>query len=427
MTSGTPAPATSSPADSAYATANEQFTAVANRMRIDRSMQEVLRAPMRELTVNFPVQMDDGRIQIFTGYRVQHNVARGPAKGGIRYHPSVTLDEVKALAMWMTWKCAVANLPYGGAKGGVTVDPYGISVHELEPLTRRYATEISVIIGPVEDIPAPDMGTDARIMAWIMDTYSMNVGHSVPGIVTGKPISIGGTRGRVDATGRGILYITQTAVGDLDLDLRECSVAVQGFGNVGSVSARLFSEAGAKIVAVSDVSGALYDPNGFDWQYLAAIKNTGRFLGVADTTHQHLTNEELLELPVDILVPAAMENQITALNADRVQARLIVEGANGPITPEGDRILADKNVVVVPDILANSGGVIVSYFEWVQDIQSFFWEEDEVNSRLHRIITRSFSEVRETARAQQVSLRDAAYMLAIRRVADAVQTRGIFP
>ena len=427
MTSGTPAPATSSPADSAYATANEQFTAVANRMRIDRSMQEVLRAPMRELTVNFPVQMDDGRIQIFTGYRVQHNVARGPAKGGIRYHPSVTLDEVKALAMWMTWKCAVANLPYGGAKGGVTVDPYGISVHELERLTRRYATEISVIIGPVEDIPAPDMGTDARIMAWIMDTYSMNVGHSVPGIVTGKPISIGGTRGRVDATGRGILYITQTAVGDLDLDLRECSVAVQGFGNVGSVSARLFSEAGAKIVAVSDVSGALYDPNGFDWQYLAAIKNTGRFLGVADTTHQHLTNEELLELPVDILVPAAMENQITALNADRVQARLIVEGANGPITPEGDRILADKNVVVVPDILANSGGVIVSYFEWVQDIQSFFWEEDEVNSRLHRIITRSFSEVRETARAQQVSLRDAAYMLAIRRVADAVQTRGIFP
>ncbi|HTE84860.1 MAG TPA: Glu/Leu/Phe/Val dehydrogenase, partial [Dehalococcoidia bacterium] len=364
MTSGTPAPATSSPADSAYATANEQFTAVANRMRIDRSMQEVLRAPMRELTVNFPVQMDDGRIQIFTGYRVQHNVARGPAKGGIRYHPSVTLDEVKALAMWMTWKCAVANLPYGGAKGGVTVDPYGISVHELERLTRRYATEISVIIGPVEDIPAPDMGTDARIMAWIMDTYSMNVGHSVPGIVTGKPISIGGTRGRVDATGRGILYITQTAVGDLDLDLRECSVAVQGFGNVGSVSARLFSEAGAKIVAVSDVSGALYDPNGFDWQYLAAIKNTGRFLGVADTTHQHLTNEELLELPVDILVPAAMENQITALNADRVQARLIVEGANGPITPEGDRILADKNVVVVPDILADSGGVIVSYFEW---------------------------------------------------------------
>jgi glutamate dehydrogenase (NAD(P)+) len=426
MTSGgIPVPASS--ADSAYATATEQFTAVANRMHIDPSMQDVLRAPMRELTVNFPVQMDDRRIRIFTGYRVQHNVARGPAKGGIRYHPSVSLDEVRALAMWMTWKCAVANLPYGGAKGGVTVDPSSLSLGELERLTRRYATEISVIIGPVEDIPAPDMGTDARIMAWIMDTYSMNVGHSVPGIVTGKPISIGGTRGRVDATGRGILYITQAAVGDLDMDLRECTVAVQGFGNVGSVSARLLSEAGAKIVAVSDLSGALYDPAGLDWQYLSGIKNSGKFLTVADTTHQHLTNSELLELPVDILVPAAMENQITSRNAGRIQARLVVEGANGPITPDADKILASVNTTVVPDILANSGGVVVSYFEWVQDIQSFFWEEDEVNSRLHRIMTRSYSEVREITRAENVTLREAAYMLAIRRVADAVQTRGIFP
>jgi glutamate dehydrogenase (NAD(P)+) len=420
-------PSSALPADSAYATANEQFTAVANRMGIDPSMQDVLRAPMRELTVNFPVQMDDGHIRIFTGYRVQHNVARGPAKGGIRYHPSVSLDEVRALAMWMTWKCAVANLPYGGAKGGVTVDPSALSLGELERMTRRYATEISVIIGPVEDIPAPDMGTDARVMAWFMDTYSMNVGHSVPGIVTGKPISIGGTRGRVEATGRGILYVTLAAASDLDMDLRDCSVAVQGFGNVGSVSARLLSETGAKLVAVSDVSGAIYDPQGFDWQYLAALKNDRKLLSVADTTHEHLSNEELLELPVDVLVPAAMENQITGLNAAGVKARLIVEGANGPITPEADRILAQREVTVVPDILANSGGVVVSYFEWVQDIQSFFWEEDEVNNRLHRIMSRSYEEVRETARNQKVPLRDAAYMLAIRRVADAVQTRGIFP
>jgi glutamate dehydrogenase (NAD(P)+) len=420
-------PAPASLADSAYATANEQFTAVATRMGIDSSMQDVLRAPMRELTVNFPVQMDDGHIRIFTGYRVQHNVARGPAKGGIRYHPSVSLDEVRALAMWMTWKCAVANLPYGGAKGGVTVDPNALSVHELERMTRRYATEISVIIGPVEDIPAPDMGTDARVMAWFMDTYSMNVGHSVPGIVTGKPISIGGTRGRVEATGRGILYVTLAAAGDLDMDLRDCTVAVQGFGNVGSVSARLLYEAGAKLVAVSDISGAIYDPTGFDWRDLATIKNDRRLLSGADTTHEHLSNAELLELPVDVLVPAAMENQITRQNASRIKARLIVEGANGPITPEADRILAAKDITVVPDILANSGGVVVSYFEWVQDIQSFFWEEDEVNSRLHHIMSRSYEEVRETARGQQVPLRDAAYMLAIRRVADAVQTRGIFP
>jgi glutamate dehydrogenase (NAD(P)+) len=427
MTTDAPAPPAPPSIESPYEVAVEQFTAVANRMGINQSMQEVLRNPRRELVVNFPVQMDDGTVRVFTGYRVQHNTARGPAKGGIRYALGVNLDEVKALSMWMTWKCAVANLPYGGAKGGVAVDPKALSLTELENLTRRYAAEISIIIGPERDIPAPDMGTDARVMAWIMDTYSMNVGHSVPGVVTGKPVAIGGTLGRVDATGRGLLYIVQEAAKMRRLTLEGATLAVQGFGNVGSTAARLLRHAGCKLVAVSDVSGGIYDPKGFEWHYLAGIKESGRFLTAADTTHQHLTNEELLELPVDILIPAAMENQITGRNADRVQARLIVEGANGPTTPEADRILAGNDIFLVPDILANSGGVVVSYFEWVQDIQSFFWEEDEVNSRLHRIMTRSFNEVYSLAAKEQISMRDAAYTLAIRRVVDAVQARGIFP
>jgi glutamate dehydrogenase (NAD(P)+) len=420
-------PALPPDADSAYRVAIEQFTSVANRMEIDAGLQAVLRSPARELIVNFPVRMDDGSVQIFTGYRVQHSSARGPGKGGIRYHPSVTLDEVKALAMWMTWKCAVANLPFGGAKGGVTVDPAKLSSTELENLTRRYATEISIIIGPNEDIPAPDMGTDARIMAWFMDTYSMNKGHAVPGVVTGKPIAIGGTRGRVEATGRGILYITQSAAEKRGLTLTGARVAVQGFGNVGSVSARLLAQAGCRLVAVSDVSGALYNPDGIEWDYLAAIKDSGRRLVDADDAHQHLSNAELLELPVDVLVPAAMENQITDRNAGRIQARLVVEGANGPTTPEADRILGDNGVLLIPDILANAGGVVVSYFEWVQDLQSYFWEEDEVNTRLQRIMTRSFNEVFEIAEREHATMREAAYMLAIRRVADALDTRGIFP
>jgi glutamate dehydrogenase (NAD(P)+) len=427
MTSGAPPSPPPASTDSAFATAIQQFTAVANRMGIGEGLQQVMRHPMRELTVNFPVQMDDGQIRVFTGYRVQHNLARGPAKGGLRYHPSVTIDEVKALAMWMTWKCAVANLPYGGAKGGVAVDPTALSARELERLTRRYATEISIIIGPDKDIPAPDMGTDARVMAWVMDTYSMNVGHSVPGVVTGKPIALGGTRGRVEATGMGILYVIQAAAAVMRIDLRKATVAVQGFGNVGSVTAKLLHEAGCTLVAVSDLSGGIYDPKGLDWSFLEGIKSRGAFLAQTDSGHQKISNEGLLELPVDILVPAAMENQITARNAGKVQARLIVEGANGPTTPEADSILAEKGVYLVPDILANSGGVIVSYFEWVQDIQSFFWEEDEVNSRLHRIMTRSFNEVREIAEQERVSMREGAYMLAIRRVFDAITTRGIFP
>ena len=427
MASSTTASGAQSSANNPYEMAVEQFTSVAGRLNVDPGLQQVLANPQRELIVNFPVQMDDGSVRVYTGYRVQHNNARGPTKGGIRYHPGSGLDEVKALAMWMTWRCAVANLPFGGAKGAVTVDPGALSETELENLTRRYATEISIIIGPERDIPAPDMGTDARVMAWIMDTFSMHAGYSVPGVVTGKPISIGGTRGRVDATGLGLLYITQAAADVLGMPLAGASVAVQGFGNVGSATARFLSQAGCKLVAVSDVSGGIYNPEGLNWDELARIKQARQFLVTSDGKHQHVTNDEVLELPVDILIPAALENQITARNAHRVRAKLLVEGANGPTTPEADRILAGNNVLVVPDILANAGGVVVSYFEWVQDLQSFFWEEEEVNGRLRQIMLRSFKEVLAIAKEEQITMREAAYMLAIRRVVDAVLTRGIFP
>ncbi len=422
-----PVPAPTPAAESAYDTALAQFDEVAETIGLDPRLREVLRTPRRELTVNFPVRMDDGSVRVFTGYRVQHSTARGPAKGGIRYHPAVSLDEVKALAMWMTWKCAVVNLPYGGAKGGVTVDPKALSESELERLTRRYASDIQIIIGPEKDIPAPDMGTDARVMAWIMDTYSMNVGHVVLGVVTGKPIGVGGTRGRVDATGRGILYITQEACRVRGITLEGATVAVQGFGNVGSNAARFLRSQGVKLVAVSDVSGGVYNPHGFELHELQAIKERGIFLNAARGDFDHVTNEELLELPVDILVPAAMENQITALNAPRIRARMIVEGANGPITPQADAILNDAGVYIVPDILANAGGVIVSYFEWVQDLQSFFWEEDEVNLRLRRIMMRAFEEVTAVATQKSVPLRQAAYMVALQREAEALRLRGVFP
>ncbi len=427
IASGQPEPASQPPANNPYRTAVMQFNSVAERLHLDPGFAEVLRTPKRELTVNFPVQMDDGSIRVFCGHRVQHNEARGPVKGGIRYHPSVSIDEVRALAMWMTWKCAVVNLPFGGAKGGVAVDPKSLSIGELENLTRRYAAEISIIIGPDRDIPAPDMGTDARIMAWFMDTYSMNMGHSVPGVVTGKPLSIGGSQGRVEATGRGLLYITQEAQRAHGRSLEGATVAVQGFGNVGSTAARLLQAAGAKLVAVSDVGGGVYRGSGFDWTDLSSAKERGQLLhdGVKDA--DVITNAELLELPVDILVPAAMEGQISSLNAANIRARLIVEGANGPTTPEADAILADNGIPVVPDILANSGGVVVSYFEWVQDLQSFFWEEDEVNVKLHRIMTRAFSEVEAIQERERVTMREAANMLGIGRVAEALQTRGIFP
>ena len=407
-------------------TAIAQFESAAQRLNIDPGLRQVLATCKRELATNFPVQMDDGSIKVFTGYRVQHNLARGPAKGGIRYHPSVSLDEMRALAMWMTWKSAVVNIPYGGAKGGVIVDPKALSETELENLTRRYATEISIIIGPSQDIPAPDMGTDERVMAWIMDTISMHRGYTVAGVVTGKPVSVGGTLGRKEATGRGILYLIQQLAGDHGISLDGATVAIQGFGNVGGVAATLLAGEGARIVGLSDTSGCLYNGKGLDVQTLWRRKREGASLndlGGGDC----LDGAELLSLQVDFLVPAALEGQITAQTARHMRAKFVVEGANGPTTPEGDAVLAEKGIVVLPDILANAGGVIVSYFEWVQDLQFFFWEEDQVRERLQRVITRAYREVCARAQKENVSLREAALLLAVSRVEEATRVRGIYP
>ncbi len=410
----------------AFQIAQQQYDLAADRLQLDPRLRGVLRECRREMIVHFPVLMDDGDIRVFTGYRVQHNLARGPAKGGIRYHPSVTLDEVKALAMWMTWKCAVVRIPYGGAKGGVVCDPKSMSLREQERLTRRYATEISVLIGPESDIPAPDINTNPQTMAWIMDTYSMHRGYSVPAVVTGKPLSIGGSEGRPDATGRGVVYCVQEAVKVLGLDLRRTRAAVQGFGNVGEATARFLHEAGVKVVAVSDSRGGAYNPAGLDpHEVLRYKQETGSVVGAPRT--QTISNQDLLELDCDILVPAAMEGAITANNAHRIKARIIAEGANGPTTPEADAILHERGVLVIPDILCNAGGVTVSYFEWVQDREEFFWTLEEINSRLHRIMTRAFDDVMRTAREQDTDLRTAAYMLAVGRVAEATMTRGIYP
>ncbi|MCH8345317.1 MAG: Glu/Leu/Phe/Val dehydrogenase [Chloroflexi bacterium] len=407
-------------------TAIAQFESAAQRLNLDPGLRQVLATCKRELATNFPVQMDDGSIKVFTGYRVQHNLARGPAKGGIRYHPSVSLDEMRALAMWMTWKSAVVNLPYGGAKGGVIVDPKSLSLTELENLTRRYATEISIITGDNKDIPAPDMGTDERVMAWIMDTISMHHGHTVAGSVTGKPVSVGGTLGRKEATGRGILYLIQELAGDHGISLDGATVAIQGFGNVGGVAATLLADEGARIVGISDTSGCLYNGKGLDVQTLWRRKSEGANLsdlGGGDC----LDGADLLSLQVDFLVPAALEGQITAETARHIRARFVIEGANGPTTPEGDAVLAEKGIVVLPDILANAGGVIVSYFEWVQDLQFFFWEEDQVRERLQRVITRAYREVCARAEKEKVSLREAAMLLAVSRVEEATRVRGIYP
>ena len=421
------APAAHAPAENPFDNAIEQLNAVADRLGLDEGMCEVLRHCKREFTVNFPVQMDDGSIRVFTGYRVHHNEARGPVKGGLRYGPNVTLDEVRALSMWMTWKCAVAGLPYGGAKGGVIVDPRALSKRELERMTRRFAAEIGMLIGPEQDVPAPDMGTDGQIMAWIMDTYSMMHGHSVPAVVTGKPVSIGGSSGRIEATGRGVLFIAAEACRDRGVALEGARVAVQGFGNVGSVAAKLLNDAGAKIVAISDSNGGLYNANGLgDIDEILALKHERGYIPDG-ARGARITNAELLELPVDILIPAALEGQLHGGNAARIQAPLIIEAANGPTTPEADRILNAKGAYVVPDILANAGGVIVSYFEWVQDLQSFFWEEDEVNVKLKRIIERAFHEVAAIRDEHGCTMREAAYILAVRRVVEATQVRGIFP
>ncbi|HKN07642.1 MAG TPA: Glu/Leu/Phe/Val dehydrogenase [Thermoplasmata archaeon] len=410
-----------------FETAKKQVDIVADLLGLDGGIREVLKHPKRELTVNFPVRMDDDSYRVYTGYRVQYNMARGPCKGGIRYHPQVTLDEVRALAAWMTWKCAVVNIPYGGAKGGVICDPKHMSKGENERLTRRYTTEIAGIIGPEMDIPAPDVYTDSQTMAWIMDTYSSLKGYSVPGVVTGKPISLGGSEGRGEATGRGCAYTIREASKDAGVRVKNGTVAVQGFGNAGSVCANLLNdEQGAKIVAASDSKGGIYKADGFNPHALEEHKaKTGSVVGFPGA--KSISNEELLELKVDILVPAALENQLGPKNADKVQAKLIAEAANGPTLPEADSIFFQKKITVLPDILANAGGVTVSYFEWAQDIQGYFWPLSEVNQRLERVMVQSYNDVHKVAVERKVHNRTAAYVLAIQRVVDAIKIRGIYP
>jgi glutamate dehydrogenase (NAD(P)+) len=411
-----------------YETALAQFDRAVHYLNLDPSISEFLRYPRREFTVNFPVKRDDGRVEMFTGYRVHHSTVLGPSKGGLRYSMAVSLDEIRALAMWMTWKCALVNIPYGGAKGGVVVDPKSLSKDELERLTRRYAAELIPLISPHSDIPAPDMGTNPQVMAWIMDTYSMTVGYSVPAIVTGKPINIGGSLGRNEATGRGVIACMIEALksrGSTHTPA-ETRLVIQGFGNVGSNAAAYADQLGFKIVGVSDVTGGLHNPNGLD---IEAIRNyvaeTGGLKGCA--LGDEVTNEELLTLPCDVLIPAAMEGQLTEKNADRVQAWMVVEGANGPTTPEADDILNGRGIFLVPDILANAGGVVVSYFEWVQDLQAFFWDQDEVFRQLQRIMARSYYATEQTAEEFNIDMRTAAQILAIKRVAAALETRGIYP
>jgi len=410
-----------------FETAKRQVDIVADLIGLDAGFREVLKHPKRELSVNFPVRMDNGALRVFTGYRVQYNMARGPCKGGIRYHPQVTLDEVRALAAWMTWKCAVVNIPYGGAKGGVICDPKAMSKAELERLTRRYASEISPIIGPEMDIPAPDVYTDSQTMSWIMDTYSMQKGYSVPGVVTGKPIALGGSEGRGEATGRGCAYTIREAAKDAGVRVKGGTVAVQGFGNAGSVAANLLhDDQGAVIVALSDSKGGIYKADGLNPHAVEAHKaKTGSVVGFPGA--KAISNEELLETKADILVPAALENQISQKNADKIQAKMVAEAANGPTLPEADTILFQKKITVLPDILANAGGVTVSYFEWAQDIQGFFWPLDEVNKRLEQVMVRSYADVHKTATEKRVHNRTAAYVLAIQRVVDAMKTRGIYP
>ncbi len=406
--------------------AREQLRRVAEVFAIDPNLVNVLQECKKALSVSIPVAMDNGTTQVFQGYRVTHNVARGPSKGGIRYHPDVTLDEVKALAMWMTWKCALAGIPFGGAKGGVVCNPKVMSEGELQRMTRRFTSEIINEIGPEKDIPAPDVGTDGRVMAWIFDTYSMNKGHSVLGVVTGKPLTIGGSLGREEATARGALYCVREAVRKLQLSLQGTSVAVQGFGNVGSFLAKFLTEDGAKVIAVSDSTSGLHNPNGIDVQAaLAHKRETGALAGFRGA--EAISNEELLLLDCDVLAPCALEQVITTDNAEKVKARIIVEGANGPVTPSADEILEDKGIVVLPDILANAGGVVVSYFEWVQGLQEYFWKEAEVNAKLNDIVTRAFNETWALHQDREVSMRLGAYGVAVQRVAEATVTRGIYP
>jgi len=403
-----------------------QFDMAAELLKLDPGLRQVLRTPKRVLEVSLPTKMDNGQVRVLTGYRVQHNLSRGPGKGGIRFHPNVTLDEVKALAAWMTWKTAVVNLPFGGAKGGVICDPKRMSKSELERMTRRYASEILPVIGPDLDIPAPDVYTDAQTMAWIMDTYSMMMGHAAPGVVTGKPISIGGLAGRADAAARGLLFVVEEACKVKKIPLRGASVAIQGFGNVGSAAARLFAEKKAKIVALSDSRGGVTNPRGID--PIKAIRykeRSGTVVGMPGASR--ISNDDLLTMKCDILIPAALENVITLANAEALKARVVAEAANGPTTPHADEVLARRGITVLPDILANSGGVTVSYFEWVQNQEGLLWDSDEVNQRLQRIMVRAFNEMLETMRKHHVPPRAGAMILAVGRVAEATVVRGLFP
>jgi len=404
-----------------------QLDRVAEKLNLDPGIHRRLRKPQRALIVSVPTLMDDGRLEVFTGYRVQHDFTLGPTKGGIRYHPDVDLDEVTALAMLMTWKCALMGLPYGGAKGGVCCDPTRMSLAELERMTRRYTSEIIFMIGPDLDIPAPDLYTNEQVMAWMMDTYSMQKGITVPGVVTGKPLLLGGSLGRIEATGRGVSYVVMAAAKELRLPLEGARVVVQGFGNVGSVAARLLHEEGCQVVAVSGSKGGLYNPHGLDIpKLIQAVKAKEPLLEFKDGGDQ-VSNEELLELPCDILIPAAVGGQITEKNAERIQAKIIAEGANGPTTSEADRILQERGVWLIPDILANAGGVTVSYFEWVQDLQFYFWKEREINLRLQELMTEAYKRVSALAKKEKVDMRTAALMLGVKRVAEAQKLRGLYP
>jgi glutamate dehydrogenase (NAD(P)+) len=406
--------------------AQRQLDEVASLIGLDENLHAYLREAKRILTVSVPVGMDNGKLKVFEGYRVQHNLSRGPGKGGIRYHPDVTLDEVKALAMWMTWKCALVNIPYGGAKGGVICDPKAMSLKEIENLTRRYTSEISIIIGPEKDIPAPDVYTTPQIMAWIMDTFSMQHGYSIPGVVTGKPLAIGGSLGRDKATARGCLYVVNEAVKEARIDPKGARVAIQGFGNAGMHAAELMAADGYKIIAVSDSHGGVFNPKGLDVSGLIAFKQeTGTLSGFSGG--DRISNKDLLEVECDVLVPAALEKVITRDNAPRIKAKIVAEAANGPTLPEADEILHERGIMVLPDILANAGGVSVSYFEWVQDLQENFWEEEEVNERLRRKMVRAFRETLDQARKYKTDMRHGAYVVAVGRVSEATKLRGVYP
>ena len=406
--------------------AMHNFDLAAEKLGLHENMRQRIKFPQRILVVSIPVRMDDGNVIRYEGYRVQHNMMRGPAKGGVRYHPNVTMDEVKALATWMTWKCAVAGIPYGGGKGGITCNPKEMSQNELERLTRRYFSEIMPIIGPEKDIPAPDVYTNAQTMAWMMDTFSVNKGYTVPGVVTGKPIEIGGSLGRESATARGTIYTVESAAKHLNIDLSSATCAVQGYGNAGSIAARLIHELGTKVIAVSDSKGGITNKNGLDLaEVVKHKKESGSVVGFSEA--DDITNLELLAMECDVLIPAALENAITKENADDVKTKILAEAANGPTTPEADKILEDKGVFIIPDILANAGGVTVSYFEWVQNGQNFFWSEEEINDRLRNVMLDAFNSVLEMREKYDAHMRIAANMLGISRVAQAAELRGLYP